>query len=67
MFLKPIQHTPDMCTMLNRSTILNLIGGILGGDFNYCGGDGNYNTGDTGWHPDGSWGQLFAANFHPSI
>ena len=38
-----------------------LIGGILGEDFNYAGGDGNYYSGNTGWHPDGSWGQLFAA------
>ena len=24
------------------------------------GGDGNFYVGDTGWHPDGGWGELFA-------
>ena len=61
MFLKPIEHIPEMCTILDHPPILELIGSVLGNDFNYCGGDGNYYTGDTGWHPDGSWGQLFAA------
>ena len=56
MFLKPIEHRPDMCALLDHPTILDLIGSILGDDFNYCGGDGNYYSGDTGWHPDGSWG-----------
>jgi ectoine hydroxylase-related dioxygenase (phytanoyl-CoA dioxygenase family) len=35
-------------------------GRVLGADFNYASGDGNYYAGDTGWHPDGNWGQLFA-------
>ena len=61
MFLKPIEHIPEMSTILDHPPILELIGSVLGNDFNYCGGDGNYYTGDTGWHPDGSWGQLFAA------
>ena len=61
MFLKPIEHRPGMCALLDRPMILDLIGSILGDDFNYCGGDGNYYSGNTGWHPDGSWGQLFAA------
>ena len=60
MFLGPIEHHPDMCRLLDHPAILNLIGGILGEDFNYCSGDGNYYSGDTGWHPDGGWGQLFA-------
>ena len=33
----------------------------MGENFNYAGGDGNYYSGSTGWHPDGNWGQLFAA------
>ena len=61
MFLKPIEHRPDMCALLDHPVILDLIGSILGEDFNYCGGDGNYYSGNTGWHPDGSWGKLFAA------
>ena len=61
MFPGPIEHHPRMCAILDHPEILNLIGGVLGEDFNYCGGDGNYYTGDTGWHPDGGWGSLIAA------
>ena len=61
MFGGPIDHMPEMCAILDHPSILGLIGGVLGEDFNYGGGDGNYYSGDTGWHPDGSWGQLFAA------
>jgi len=61
MFGGPIEHTPEMCAILDHPSILGLIGGVLGEDFNYTGGDGNYYSGDTGWHPDGNWGQLFAA------
>ena len=60
MFGGPIEHTPAMCTLLDHPGILGLIGGVTGEDFNYCSGDGNYYTGDTGWHPDGNWGQLWA-------
>ena len=61
MFGGPIEHKPEMCAILDHPSILGLIGGVLGEDFNYGGGDGNYYSGDTDWHPDGSWGQLFAA------
>jgi hypothetical protein len=61
MFGGPIERTEKLCTLLDDPRILGLLGGILGEDFNYCGGDGNYYSGDTGWHPDGSWGQPFAA------
>ena len=61
MFGGPIDHMPEMCAILDHPSILGLIGGVLGEDFNYGGGDGNYYSGDTGRHPDGSWGQLFAA------
>lgn len=60
MFGGPIEHRPRLCGLLDDSRILGLIGGVLGEDFNYASGDGNYYTGDTGWHPDGNWGQLFA-------
>ena len=60
MFGGPIEHTTQMCAVLDHPGILGLIGGVTGGDFNYCGGDGNYYTGDTRWHPDGNWGQLWA-------
>lgn len=60
MFGGPIEHTPEMCAILDHPGILGLIGGVIGDDFNYCGGDGNYYTADTNWHPDGNWGQLFA-------
>src|SRR5579859_4655873 len=60
MFGGPIERTEKLCTLLDHPGITGLIGGVIGEDFNYCSGDGNYYTGDTGWHPDGSWGQLFA-------
>ncbi len=60
MFGGPIEHTPEMCAILDHPDILGLIGGVIGEDFNYCSGDGNYYTGDTRWHPDGNWEQLFA-------
>jgi hypothetical protein len=60
MFGGPIEHLPEMCTVLDDERILGAAGSLIGPDFNYTGGDGNYYTGDTGWHPDGGWGQLFA-------
>ena len=54
----PIEH--HMSWLLDHPKMLGLLRGVIGKDFNYCSGDGNYYTGDTGWHPDGSWGQLFA-------
>ncbi len=60
MFGAPIERTEKLCTLLDDPRIVGLLSGILGADFNYCSGDGNYYTGDTGWHPDGNWGRLFA-------
>ena len=60
MFLGPIEHSPKLCTLLDDDRVKGIIGDILGADFNYACGDGNYYSGDTGWHPDGNWGQLFA-------
>ncbi len=60
MFGGPIEHTPELCALMDHPKILGLIGSVTGEDFNYCGGDGNYYTGDTRWHPDGNWGQLWA-------
>ena len=60
MFGGPIEHTEKLSALLDDSRIIGLLSGLLGDDFNYCSGDGNYYTGDTGWHPDGNWGQLFA-------
>jgi hypothetical protein len=54
----PIEHR--MPWLLDHPRILGLLRGVIGEDFCYCSGDGNYYSGDTGWHPDGSWGQLFA-------
>ena len=56
----PIEHTPELCALMDHPGVLGLIGGVTGENFNYCSGDGNYYTGDTGWHPDGNWGQLWA-------
>jgi hypothetical protein len=60
MFGGPIERTPKLCSLLDDPRIVGLLSGLLGDDFNYCSGDGNYYTGDTGWHPDGNWGELFA-------
>src|ERR1700744_6448534 len=60
MFLGPIERVPAMNTLLDEPRITGLIGGVIGEDFNHCSGDGNYYTGDTPWHPDGSWGALYA-------
>lgn len=61
MFGGPIERTEKLCTLLDDPRIVGILSGILGEDFNYCSGDGNYYTGDTWWHPDGNWGQPFAA------
>ncbi len=42
----PIEHTSELCALMDHPGILGLIGGVTGNDFNYCGGDGNYYTGD---------------------
>jgi hypothetical protein len=60
MFGGPIERTAKLCTLLDDPRIVGLLSGLIGEDFNYCSGDGNYYTGDTGWHPDGNWGELFA-------
>jgi hypothetical protein len=60
MFGGPIEHRPRLCGLLDDRRILGVLGGVLGQDFNYASGDGNYYSGDTGWHPDGNWGRLFA-------
>ena len=41
MFGGPIEHKPEMCAILDHPSILGLIGGVLGEDFNY-GGDTDY-------------------------
>lgn len=56
----PIEHTAELCALMDHPEIIGLIGGVMGEDFNYTGGDGNYYTGDTRWHPDGNWGQLWS-------
>ena len=60
MFGGPIEHRPRLCSLLDDPRVLGVAGGVLGEDFNYASGDGNYYAGDTGWHPDGNWGQLFS-------
>ena len=60
MFPGPIERHAEMCAILDHPSILDLLGGVMGDDFYYCGGDGNYYTGNTSWHPDGGWGRLIA-------
>ena len=60
MIAGPIEHAPELCALMDHPGVLGLIGGVTGADFNYCSGDGNYYTGNTGWHPAGTYGQLWA-------
>ena len=60
MFGGPIEHRERLCTLVDDERIVAICNGVLGEDFNYASGDGNYYSGDTGWHPDGNWGQLFS-------
>jgi hypothetical protein len=48
-----IDQRERLCTLLDHPTVLGVLSGVLGDDFNYVGGDGNYYTGDTAWHSDG--------------
>ena len=58
MFGGPIEHRERLCTLIDDERIVGICNGVLGANFNYASGDGNYYSGDTGWHPDGNWGQL---------
>ena len=60
MFGGPIEHRERLCTLVDDERIVAICNGVLGEHFNYASGDGNYYSGDTGWHPDGNWGQLFS-------
>jgi hypothetical protein len=59
--LGPIHHVPELQSLLEHPGVVGLAEGVFGGEFNYALGDGNFYSGDTHWHPDGGWGQLFAA------
>ena len=48
-----IDQRERFCTLLDHPTVVGLMSGLIGEDFNYLGGDGNYYTGDTQWHSDG--------------
>ena len=60
MIVPTIDHSERLCTLLDDERIVGIARDILGADFNYASGDGNYYSGDTGWHPDGSYPELFA-------
>jgi hypothetical protein len=61
MFGAPVEQSSRLATLIEDPRVTDILGGVLGDDFNYCGGDGNYYSGDTGWHPDGDWNRLIAA------
>jgi len=48
-----IDQRERFCKLLDHPSIVGLIGGLIGENFNYLGGDGNFYTGDTRWHSDG--------------
>ena len=59
-----IDQSERLCTLLDHPKVLEVIGSLLGEDFNYVGGDGNYYSGDTGWHSDGAHRVGLYAKFH---
>ena len=59
-----IDQSEHLCTLLDHPKVLEVIGSLLGEDFNYVGGDGNYYSGDTGWHSDGAHPVGLYAKFH---
>ncbi|CAI8030611.1 Formylglycine-generating enzyme [Geodia barretti] len=59
-----IDQSERLCTLLDHPKVLEVIGSLLGEDFNYVGGDGNYYSGDTGWHSDGAHKVGLYAKFH---
>lgn len=59
-----IDQSERLCTLLDHPKVLEVIGSLLGKDFNYVGGDGNYYSGDTGWHSDGAHRVGLYAKFH---
>ena len=59
-----IDQSERLCTLLDHPKVLEVIGALLGEDFNYIGGDGNYYSGDTGWHSDGIHPVGCYAKFH---
>ena len=58
-----LDHSEQLCTLLDDARILGIAGAILGDDFYYAGGDGDFWVGDTNWHPDGNYADLFAIKF----
>jgi hypothetical protein len=58
-FGAPSEQSAKLRTLLDDPRVTDILGSILGDDYNYLGGDGNYYSGDTAWHPDGSWGKCW--------
>ena len=66
-FIVPfIDQTEKLCTLLDHPKVLEVLGSLLGDDFNYVGSDGSYYSGSTNWHDDGGHrpGGLTFAKFH---
>lgn len=57
----PIEHSDNLCKLIDDERVVSIASALLGEDFNYAGGDGTYDAGDTSWHIDGNWGEHFAA------
>lgn len=49
-----IDQSERLCTLVEHPKVQEVLGSLIGEDFNYVSGDGNYYSGDTGWHPDGA-------------
>ncbi len=60
MIVPTIDHSEQLCTLLDNDHVVGIASDILGDDFSYASGDGNYYSSDTGWHSDGGYPELFA-------
>jgi ectoine hydroxylase-related dioxygenase (phytanoyl-CoA dioxygenase family) len=50
-----VDQRAGLCALLDHPAILEVVGNLLGPDFNYVSSDGNYYTGDTTWHRDSNY------------
>lgn len=47
-----VDQRAGLSALLDHPGVLEVVGNLLGPDFNYVSSDGNYYTGDTSWHRD---------------
>ena len=52
-FIQFIDHDEDLSSLIDDPRLDEMVGSLLGEDYNYTGSDGNFYVGDTRWHSDG--------------